>query len=202
MALDEWLRRSFILEDIFTGLARLSMPERKKLAMAVSSRVDTLRDPPKYLMGCIRKSLEQPSPYSNFPQMSAGKGGGGPVRQGDVHSVPRPLFPTSEASGPNSAGMASSMVAVQGGGLTNRAEPVSVPIASQPTVGRTAPEITNDPPDVTACPDWAKEAASDLLSKSKLVSIVYKNLAAQHVAKLSQLPPLTQYVAHIGQRAS
>ena len=194
-ALDDWLRRSFILDDIFQGLARLSMPERKKIALAVSGKVDSIRDPPKYLMGCIRKSLEQPSPYSPFPQMSSGKGGGLPVRQGDVHSVPRPLFPTSEASGPNSAGLGSSMVALQGGGLTNGAEQVSGPIAPQPLVGRAAPEITNDPPDVTACPDWAKEAASDLPSKSKLVSIVYKNLAAQHVANLSQLPPLAQYVA-------
>ena len=134
-ALDDWLRRSFFLDDIFQGLARLSMPERKKIALAVSGKVDSIRDPPKYLMGCIRKSLEQPSPYSSFTQMPLGVGGL-PVCQADVHSVPRPLFATSEASGSHSAGLGSSMVAAQGSVLTNGAEQVSVPITPQPTVAR------------------------------------------------------------------
>ena len=102
-ALDEWLHRSFILEDIFQGLARLPVVERKKIVLAVSGKVDSIRDPPKYLMGCIRKSLEQPSPYSSLAQMPHGIGGL-PVRRADVHSVARPLTATYPAPGAHAAG--------------------------------------------------------------------------------------------------
>ena len=199
-ALDEWLRRSFLLDDIFHGLARLPVAERKKIALAVSGKGDSIRDPSKYMLGCIRKSLEQSNPYSSSfaGQLSVGAGGVA-GRHADVLTVARPLLASSQASSTHSSGSGHSMFAASGGVATNVAEHVPLPtITLQPAAGRFPSEITNDQQNGAACPDWVMEAAAELPSKSKLVNIVYKNLSGQNVANLSQLPPLAQYVACTG----
>ena len=191
---DDWLRANFHDEELFQRLAMLPMGERKQIVSATYRKKQEVRNPVQYLVGCIRKSLEKGSPYGqsmgNRPVVLQGSD----LRRHDVQHVPRPLQLTSAASAPAATpGVASSLAStatVQGAFPAGQCvgQAAQQPGTNQRPLAIPAEQV------VCRCPDWVKEAASDLSAKSKIVAMVYKRLKPVMVSSMSRLPLPVQYM--------
>ena len=194
-ALDSWLTATFSAPHVLNGLAQVCPSERREIATSCKRKGAEVRNAEAYIMGCIRKSLAHPKPYGSAAATAPSAFQSDDAQHLAVVRAARPLHPTSAVSIPTAApGLNGGLGSASNGAIGTTVPQVKAPVPAQPVQHESLPVVPLYQPARGKIPDWVREAASNLSSKSKVLSAVYKQLDAALVSQLSRLPPALQYL--------